>query len=117
MKTKQKLILLGAAMTSLLFSSCVGTYDDGEYGGGYSGPYYGDYGPYYGGGFYGYGDDLIVGGRRHRGSFGDHHISGHSFGGGSHSGSGFSSARSAAGHALSGSGHSGGGGHSGGRSR
>ncbi len=109
MKTKQKLvILLGAAMTALMVSGCAVSSDDGAY----SGPYYGDYGPYYGGGFYG--DDFIVNGHRHHGSYGDHHLAGRSFGGG-HS---FSAARSGAGRALgggshgfSGGGHGGGGGH------
>ena len=116
MKTKQNLMLLGAAMMALLFSGCNSPYYDE---GGDSGPYYGSYGPYYGG--YGgafFDDDVVIvdGHRRHR-SFGEHHISGRSFGGGSHSGSSFSSARSAAGRALSGSGHSGGGSHGGSRTR
>jgi len=76
-------VLLGmGAAVGLLLGGCAaypGAYVDT----GYSGPYYGDYGPYDGG-------DIIVGGYRHGGHYGDHHFLGNSFGrqGSSHGGGG-----------------------------
>ena len=85
MKNHHLLVLAGAALTTLLFSSCVGpafvegryssAYSSG-YSGDYSGPYYGGYGPYNGG----YGGEIIVEGRRYSGHYGDHHLYGQNFG-------------------------------------
>lgn len=80
-----RMIILGmSAAVGLLFSGCA-AYPGAVFAtdGGYSGPYYGDYGPYDGG-------DIIVGGYRHGGHYGDHHFTGSSFGhqGSSHGGGG-----------------------------
>ena len=69
--TRTILLGMGAAV-GLLLGGCA-VYPGAYVATGYSGPYYGDYGPYDGG-------DIVVGGYRHGGHYGDHHFAGSSFG-------------------------------------
>lgn len=67
------LLSLGAAAVVFL-GGCANSPDAGPP------DYYPYYGPYYG--YYGpYGGDLLFGGVRHRGHYGNHHFLGNSFGG------------------------------------
>jgi hypothetical protein len=104
-----------AAMTS----GCAGYYQPGYsrayYAPDYT-PYYADYG--YGGDSYPYGgyDEIVVGGNRHRGYYGHHHLGGE-FGARAHAGRGGgggfhgSGGHGGAGHGIGGGGGGHGGGH------